>query len=232
MCSWVGQDRNILISDGSQDQVGDIMSGAKLYLRLRHKVQVKMGQKVTLGALAQLVAVGVNEEELKRMVIHTVTPKDKHLIVIDATRVIGILKKHFPDMEVELLGPCQSILEIVFPQKFPRMLLVSFVWVLLFIGSGLAIMNFHEDVSMQEVHQRIFEMITGKKEAYPLWIQIPYSLGIGVGMILFFNHLFKKRLNEEPSPLELEMFNYQQSIDQYVIMHENKEVQNKLDEHP
>lgn len=83
---------------------------------------------------------------------------------------------------------------------------------------------------MQKVHQRIFEMLTGEKEEYPLWLQIPYSLGIGVGMILFFNHLFKKRLNEEPSPLELEMFNYQQSIDQYVIMNENKEAQNKLDE--
>jgi stage V sporulation protein AA len=102
--------------------------------------------------------------------------------------------------------------------------------VLLFIGSGLTIMNFHEDVSMQAVHQRLYEMVTGEKDAYPLWLQVPYSIGIGLGMILFFNHLFKKRLNEEPSPLELEMFNYQQSIDQYVIMHENKEVQKKLND--
>jgi stage V sporulation protein AA len=47
-------------------------------------------------------------------------------------------------------------------------------------------------------------------------------------MILFFNHIFKKRINEEPSPLEMEMFNYQQNIDQYVIMYENKENINKL----
>ncbi|MFP3360102.1 stage V sporulation protein AA, partial [Planococcus sp. SIMBA_143] len=38
-----------------------------------------------------------------------------------------------------------------------------------------------------------------------------------------FNHLFKKRFNEEPSPLEVEMFNYQQDLDQYVIVHENDE---------
>ena len=42
-------------------------------------------------------------------------------------------------------------------------------------------------------------------------------------MILFFNHVFKKRINEEPSPLEVEMFNYQKDIDHYVIIHENKE---------
>lgn len=204
------------------------MSAAKrLYLRLRHKVKVKMLQQVTLGDVSLVVAHGLEEDELKQTVLHRVTPEDKHLIVIDATRVIALLKERFPDVEVEILGPCQTILEIVLPEKSPRFLLVLFVWILLFIGSGLAIMNFHEDVSMQAVHQRIFEMITGEKEEYPLWLQIPYSLGIGVGMILFFNHLFKKRLNEEPSPLEVEMFNYQQSLDQYVVMHENKEVQKK-----
>ena len=33
--------------------------------------------------------------------------------------------------------------------------LLPLVWLLLFFGSGLAIMNFHEDVSMPEVHRRI-----------------------------------------------------------------------------
>ena len=81
---------------------------------------------------------------------------------------------------------------------------------------------------MQEVHQRLYEMITGKKEDKPLLLQISYSLGLGIGMILFFNHVFRKRINEEPSPLEVEMFNYQQSLDQYVILHENKESMRKI----
>jgi stage V sporulation protein AA len=93
----------------------------------------------------------------------------------------------------------------------------------LFIGSGLAIMNFHTDVSMPEVHQRLYYLITGRAESQPLLMQIPYSLGIALGMILFFNHFFQKRINEEPSPLEVELFLYQQNVDQYYIQHENKE---------
>lgn len=73
-------------------------------------------------------------------------------------------------------------------------------------------------------------MMTGKEEEKPLLFQIPYSIGIGLGMILFFNHVFKKRINEEPSPLEVEMFNYQQSLDQYVILHENKESVKHIDD--
>jgi stage V sporulation protein AA len=47
-------------------------------------------------------------------------------------------------------------------------------------------------------------------------------------MILFFNHFFQKRFNEEPSPLEVEMFNYQMDLDNYVIIHENKESMKNL----
>jgi stage V sporulation protein AA len=97
----------------------------------------------------------------------------------------------------------------------------------LFIGAGLTIMNFHEDVAMSSVHQKIYFLITGRENAKPLILQIPYSLGVGIGMILFFNHIFKKRFNEEPSPLEVEMFNYQQDLDQYIILQENKKAEAK-----
>ena len=46
-------------------------------------------------------------------------------------------------------------------------------------------MNFHADVSMLAVHQRIYELMTGKKVDHPLILQIPYSIGIGAGMVHF-----------------------------------------------
>ncbi|MNO07817.1 hypothetical protein D3C81_2301760 [compost metagenome] len=39
-------------------------------------------------------------------------------------------------------------------------------------------------------------------------------------MVLFFNHVFKKKFNEEPSPLEVEMYLYQQNMNQYVVAEE------------
>lgn len=84
---------------------------------------------------------------------------------------------------------------------------------------------------MQAVHQRIFKIITGRENDKPLLLQIPYSFGLGLGMVLFFNHVFKKRFNEEPSPLEVEMFNYQQDLDRYVILNENKESMKRLHDH-
>ncbi|WP_202076827.1 stage V sporulation protein AA [Caldalkalibacillus salinus] len=201
----------------------------KVYVRLRHRLQVKMDQTVRVSHICQLIVHPSIEQEVKQLTVHKVTPEDKHLVVIDIMRVIRILKSYDPELEIETLGPAQAIIEIMHPRKQPTFLLVGFVWLLLFIGSGLAIMNFHEDVSMLQVHQKIYMMITGVQEEHPLILQVPYSLGIGVGMILFFNHVFKKRLNEEPSPLEVEMFLYQQSLDQYVVINENKEAQKKVE---
>ncbi|WP_416728882.1 stage V sporulation protein AA [Fictibacillus sp. JL2B1089] len=199
-----------------------------VYLRMRQRVQVIQHQKVTIGGVAQVVASDELEETIKGYVIHEVTPEDKHLIVIDVMRVIATIQKKKPGLDVQTIGPAQSILEIQMQQKKLAPVYFVLVWLLLFTGSALAIMNFHEDVSMQLVHQKIYFMITGHYKEQPLLLQIPYSFGLGLGMILFFNHLFRKRLNEEPSPLEVEMFNYQQDLDQYVIVHENKETEKKI----
>ncbi|BCB04597.1 stage V sporulation protein AA [Bacillus sp. KH172YL63] len=201
-----------------------------VYIRLRHRVQVKERSRVTLGQLAQIIAPEERVSDLKGIPVHQVTPSDKNIIVVDVMKVIrGIMAGH-PDLDIQTIGPAQSIIEVVYEKKKVSLPLFIGVWLLLFVGAALAIMNFHEDVSMREVHQRLYHFVTGGNDPHPLLFQIPYSFGLGLGMILFFNHVFRKRLNEEPSPLEVEMFNYQQDLDQYVIMHENKESQRHLDD--
>jgi stage V sporulation protein AA len=196
-----------------------------LYIRLRKRLSVKPQSLITLGDICQLYWDGVREEELGRMPLYQVKPEDGDLLIIDIMQVIRKLRSMYPDLSLEIQGSTQVIVEVKHPRKHSNPLLVAFVWLILFVGAGLAIMNFHTDVSMLQVHQRIFYLITGVKNEQPLWLQIPYSIGIGLGMVLFFNHLFQKRIKEEPSPLEVELFLYQQNLDQYYIQHENKENQ-------
>ena len=44
-------------------------------------------------------------------------------------------------------------------------------------------------------------------------------------MILFLNNIFKKKSNVEPSPLEVEMHNYDEDVRRYVTHHENELVE-------
>ncbi|EIJ78743.1 stage V sporulation protein AA [Bacillus methanolicus PB1] len=202
-----------------------------IYIRMRSRIQANPEQSVFLKDIAQIIADETLIGRLEQIQIYQITKEDRNMIVIDVMKVISYIKEECGNLEVQTIGPTQTIIEVIYKKSGVSVPLFALIWFLLFFGSALAIMNFHEDVSMQSVHQKIFSIITGKEVKKPLLFQIPYSIGLGLGMILFFNHIFKKRINEEPSPLEVEMFNYQQNLDQYVIMYENKENQKKLNDY-
>ncbi|KQL53650.1 stage V sporulation protein AA [Heyndrickxia shackletonii] len=202
-----------------------------IYLRMRNRVEVNQNSRITLNDIAQIIAPDKYLKQLKEIFIYQVTKEDKNTVVIDVMKIIDVLKKKWSELDIQLVGPSQTIVEVIYKKRTVSLPFFIIIWLLLFIGSALAIMNFHEDVSMQEVHQKIYKMITGRTVNKPLILQIPYSIGLGLGMIIFFNHIFKKRFNEEPSPLEVEIFNYQQDLDQYVIVNENKEAIRHLDDH-
>ncbi|MCU9613761.1 stage V sporulation protein AA [Caldibacillus lycopersici] len=199
-----------------------------IYIRLRHRVEVKENERIRLKDVALIIAPENILPTLENLCIYEVTKEDKNTIIIDGMQVIKHITFQTNESEIQLIGPPQTIIEVVYKKSRLSFPIFLIVWFLLFIGSAFTIMNFHEDVSMQLVHQKLFYLLTGIKDSKPLVFQIPYSIGLGLGMILFFNHVFKKRINEEPSPLEVEMFNYQQAIDQYLVMHENKERMKKI----
>ncbi|MCM3599713.1 stage V sporulation protein AA [Robertmurraya korlensis] len=202
-----------------------------IYIRMRHRLQVRPHDSIKLQDVAQIIAEDSLLEKVKDCIVYTVSEKDQNIIILDVMKVIPILTNVIEQINIEIIGQTQTIVEVVYKKIGVSIPLFILIWLLLFFGAALAIMNFHEDVSMQAVHQRIYKIITGKENVKPLLLQIPYSIGLGVGMILFFNHVFKKRLNEEPSPLEVEMFNYQQDLDRYVIINENEESMKKLHDH-
>ncbi|MED3689339.1 stage V sporulation protein AA [Peribacillus butanolivorans] len=203
---------------------------AVVYIRMRNRVQVKGNQTVRIKDIARIIGPEEVIQIIEETFLLTVKKEDKNIIVIDLAQLIMAIRKVDPQIEVDTFGPSQTIIEVIYSKKKMSYLTFALVWFLLFIGAGMTIMNFHVDVSMGEVHQKVFTLITGKVDEKPLLIQIPYSFGLGIGMILFFNHFFKKRFNEEPSPLEVEMFNYQQDLDRYVTMNENKENVRNLDD--
>ncbi|MGJ7919919.1 stage V sporulation protein AA [Neobacillus sp. LXY-4] len=202
-----------------------------IYIRMRNRSQVRQEGKVYIQDIAQIIADDHLDKQIRVLEVYQVKNEDRNIVVVDAMTVIKKITKVFPDYEVQMIGPSQTIVEVIFKKRKFSLPAFLLIWFLLFFGAALTIMNFHEDVSMQIVQQRLYTIITGKKEVKPLLFQIPYSFGLGLGMVLFFNHFFRKRINEEPSPLEVEMFNYQQDIDQYVIMHENKESMKHIDDH-
>ena len=193
-----------------------------IYIRLKKRITTNPSTKLTLKDVAFITTTSPRKEQLENIPIYQITEKDNDYVIIDSFIIIKHLNQLFPDLEFQLLGLNETIIHVMEEKSRPSVILISFVWIVLFVGTAMTIINFHYDVSMQEVQQKIHYLFTGEKKQSPLWIQIPYSIGLGVGMILFLNKWFKKRFNEEPSPLEVEIFNYQKDLDNYIAFHENE----------
>lgn len=195
-----------------------------LYIRLRKRIRLPKGKPILLGQIAQLLVEPEMEQRLKGIELYRPRETDGDLILVDMMLIVRRVKEIYPQIAIELFGEPHVLVEVYKKERKTNWFYVGIVWLLLFFGAGLAIMNFHVDVSMMEVHQRIAELVTGRKVEHPLWLQIPYSFGIGLGMVIFFNHIFKKKFSEEPTPLEVEMFMYQEHLNHYVITEEYRKL--------
>lgn len=207
-------------------------SAPAIYIQFKNRVSVPKGKGVLLRDVAYLITDPEWQEPLYSLLLTEPKQSDGNLILIDLLTVIPHIHRILPGADIQLVGEGRTIVHVEGPveARKPSLALFVLVWLLLFFGSALTIMNFHADVSMQEVQIRIVEMLTGRRDEHPYVFQIAYSLGIGFGMVIFFNHLFKKKWNEEPTPLEVEMFLYQKNIDHYIVNEEFSKMKRRGDD--
>ncbi|MDZ5712060.1 hypothetical protein [Jeotgalibacillus haloalkalitolerans] len=183
------------------------------------KAYIEMKPKVTLsGGPVRLCDIAViwAPQELKKSIGNKVILDeiDGRYSIISSTDIM----QQYSDTDIAVTGSNCTVVERTESAR-SSYLLLFFVWTLLFTGSALTIMYFHEDVSMAETQLVIVSMLGN---AHPNWFHIPYSIGIGAGMLLFFNRILKKRFNDEPSPLEIEIHNYEKSVEDYVRVADQK----------
>ena len=48
-------------------------------------------------------------------------------------------------------------------------------------------------------------------------IEISYSIGLALGIIVFFNHVGGRRITKDPTPIEVAMKNYEKDVDTTLI---------------
>jgi len=199
----------------------------KVYLKLKKRILIRSNQMIKLRHLVNLMTDDEQlEKSLHNLVIHEHQVKEGNRVVIDVLQIVKKVNEHYPNLQIEVFGGSQILVVVSDKVNKPKYIVLILCWLLLFFGAGMAIMNFHADVNMRETQIRLVELITGQHVDRPLWFQIPYSIGVGGGMVLFFNHIFRKKFNEEPSPLEVEMFMYQENLDNFVVDEETRKKNN------
>ena len=86
-----------------------------------------------------------------------------------------------------------------------------------FIGAAFSIMAFNNDVSVTKMFSRIYLLLTGEESNGFTLIELTYCIGLIVGILIFFNHLGRKKFTADPTPMEVEMRLYENDIQETLI---------------
>jgi stage V sporulation protein AA len=78
-------------------------------------------------------------------------------------------------------------------------------------------MAYNTDVGAKELFTNLSMLFLGNAKTGTAWITISYSVGLALGMILFFNHLGNKKFDSDPTPLEIQMRLYENDISTSII---------------
>ena len=107
---------------------------------------------------------------------------------------------------------------------------ILFVILVAFFGASFSIMTYNTDVGIEELFYNVYEMIMGKAPNGPNLLHISYTAGLAIGIIIFFNHAGKIKLNDDPTPFEVQMRLYERDVnDTLMIDADRKEEEEDVD---
>ncbi len=182
--------------------------------------------RVTLSDVAQVYAYDEKlAKEVGAIEVLHIQKKKKQKTAMSVLRLVRLISDYRSDITVVNLGEKDFIVEYKPPEKTKRALelLKTFcVSLVVFAGSAFTIMTFNEDASVDKVFQKFYQLVLGNGNGNG-WLEVSYSIGLPLGIILFFNHFTTAKIDSDPTPLQIQMRQYEQSEETTIIENASRE---------
>ncbi|MDD3279080.1 MAG: stage V sporulation protein AA [Lachnospiraceae bacterium] len=191
-----------------------------LYVQTDHNMKVTK-EKVLLGEIAKL-SCGDSDVLARNQVRPVLTlPQGKYgRYVCSASELIQKITREEEHVDVTHIGEPTFVITFEDPKEknhiwsWTKTIVVG---ALTFVGTAFSIMTFHTDVDVPRLFGNIYEMVTGSQGSGFGILEISYSIGIGIGVIFYFNHFGKRKLTQDPTPMEVQMRLYEDDVDTTII---------------
>ncbi len=186
-----------------------------VYLKLDRNVETEK-EDVSLGDLGKVYC-GDKELLAKAKAVRLYKFRDPRepRCVISVMKAIQALQELAPSVSVESVGEKEVVVKRVKVKrdKGPWVWAkTAFVALICFFGTAFTIMAFHNDIGINQVFMKIYELVTGEASDGYTILEVAYSVGLAVGIIIFFNHIGGRRITKDPTPIEVEMRVYEDSV--------------------
>lgn len=196
------------------------MANVTLYIQAKRNVEAQ-NDEVLLGDAASIYCEDAAvRAKANSMRIHKFHQGQETRAVISMMKIIEKLTQMSPGLTVESIGESAIVLEKISAKKYKGPLVVwkiILVAAVSFFGTAFTIMAYHNDIGISDVFMRIYEIVTGEESSGCTTLEIAYSVGLCLGIIVFYNHVGGRRITVDPTPLEVEMRNYERDVNTTLV---------------
>lgn len=191
-----------------------------LYLQLDQNIQVSHPH-VYLQDIAALSM--TNQKILNRLrvlPVATLDEKKPGRYVMSVSDLLKMIQKAEPSIDISPLGETDFIITYQAPcavSELFRKVKIFFVCLASFFGAAFSIMTFNNDVDLGDIFNEFYTLVTGKASSGFTILEISYSVGIGIGVLFFFNHFGHMKLTDDPTPMQVQMRTYEDDVNKTLI---------------
>ena len=200
-----------------------------LYMKIDQNIEVDHID-VRLGDVAKVECrIAPVQNGLPTLKCVLVQAEKSNRYVFSVLKVVELIHEVYPDLEIQNLGESDFIIDYESPEyardrwSFVKVVLLC---ITIFIGSAFSIMTFNNDVGVTQVFQQVYELLMGQPSDGFTILEITYSVGIAVGIIVFYNHFGGKRITKDPSPMEVQMRQYENDVNTTLVDGSNRKETN------
>ena len=192
-----------------------------IYIKPNEKITITARKIVYLKDVGEIWIPGQSTASLGNLVVYQVPEDTEKTYLISVIDIIKAITLKFPDATVNNVGEMDILLTYQKQYKQQNKVWlyskIVFIALILFTGASTSIMSFHSDAQIPKIFQNYYYMFFGEYNDMPLILAIPYTIGLAIGIILFFNHFSKIYVTKDPTPIEIEMTTYEKETNTSII---------------
>lgn len=160
------------------------------------------------------------QAKCRSLKVHHFAKNEEKRCVFSTIKLVELLEQSCPGINVEIIGETDVLVEWVDVHRHKsagQWLKAVMVCLVSFFGTAFTIMAYHNDSGVNEVFEEVYRIVMGREPGGLNVLEISYSIGLAIGIIVFFNHIGGRRLTKDPTPIEVAMRNYEKDVDMAVI---------------
>lgn len=189
-----------------------------------HNQQIKLQDVCDVWCKNTAVLAGIKNTTIA----HLNSDKD-NVYVFTAISVIKMIYEKFPDICIQNMG--ETEFAVFFTKKKKQnfiwqLIKIVFICCIVFCGGAFAIMAYGNDIDIGNVFLTLTKFFAGDEAGNTMLIRMAYSVGLSVGIIIFFVNFGKNKKCKDPTPIQVSMRTYEDDLYTAIINNNMREGSN------